>query len=91
LDFGSFIKYGITNVPRRRLRDHKKNGRYLVVFNELFEDGTKAFILEQNVKRILGGHFVEKEQCPDGYTETLCRSKLDSLLTLINDIITTSN
>ena len=83
LDFVTFIKYGITNNLFRRLNEHKKNGEYIVAFTKLFEDGIDAKNLERFIKQTIGGSFVTKEQCPDGYTETLCSSKLKDLLAVI--------
>jgi hypothetical protein len=85
IDFGEFIKYGITNNIDSRLKSHKKNGVYSVVITHLFEDGKTAVNLERHIKCSLGGKFVTKEQCPDGYTETLCPSKLNNILSIINE------
>jgi hypothetical protein len=84
LDFVTFIKYGITNDLPRRLNEHKKNGKFTISFTKLFENGIRAQMIESQIKQTLGGNFVTKEICPDGYTETLCPSKLKDLNAMIN-------
>lgn len=86
LDFITFIKYGITNNLQRRLAQHKRNGRYTIAFTKSFEDGSIAQKLEREVDKKFGGRFATKEQCPDGYTETLCPSKLKDIITLVDGI-----
>jgi hypothetical protein len=83
LIFNGYIKYGITNNINNRLNDHKKNGEYTVAISKLYEDGDIAKNWERDIKIIFGGRFVSKEIMPDGYTETLCVSKLDDLLKTI--------
>lgn len=80
LDFGHYIKYGITNNLDRRLKEHLGNGEYTVALSKLYEDGNAAKNWERNIKIIFGGRFVSKNICPDGYTETLSRDKLHLLL-----------
>lgn len=83
LKFANFIKYGITNDIKRRLAEHLKNGEYIIIISTLYEDGKVPRTLENSIKKELGGKFITKEQCPDGYTETLCCTKLDQLLETI--------
>ena len=83
IDFGHFIKYGITNDLNRRLKKHGKIGNYTVVASQLYEDGSVPQQLERDVKRQIGGKFVDKTIMPDGWTETLCITKIDLLLALI--------
>jgi hypothetical protein len=80
LDFGHFLKFGVTNNLTRRLGDHKKNGEYKVVHERYHEIGQFALDWENDIKRTHGGRYVTKEQCPDGYTETLPLEKLSVLL-----------
>jgi hypothetical protein len=80
LDFGTYIKFGITNDLERRLNEHLNNGNYKVAATRLHEIGKYARDWEKIIKTTFGGRFVTKEVCPDGYTETLCVSKLDDLL-----------
>lgn len=79
LDFGHFIKFGITNNLDGRLAAHKKNGTYLVVHTQYHEIGQSALDWENDIKRTHGGRFVTKDECPDGWTETLCISKIGLL------------
>jgi hypothetical protein len=81
--FDSYIKYGISNNIEQRLNKHKQNGAFVVTMTKLFEDGSTALRWERAVKESFGGKFVSKEVMPDGYTETLCVTKLESLLETI--------
>jgi hypothetical protein len=80
LIFETFIKYGITNDLDRRLFEHLNNGKYTVALTKLYEDGAIALNWEKSIKITLGGRFISKEECPDGYTETLPLAKLQVLL-----------
>jgi len=83
LKFDGFIKYGITNNLERRLYSHKRNGTYSTVFEKLYEDGSIPQNLERKVKQVLGGKYVTPERFPDGWTETLCLTKLNEVLIII--------
>ena len=83
LDFGNFIKYGITNNPESRFTSHKRNGQYKLILTKSFEDGLIAQKLERDIKNIFGGKFATKEECPDGWTETLNISILSDLIGMI--------
>jgi hypothetical protein len=80
LDFGTYIKFGITNDLNRRLKEHLKNGDYTVVKTKLYERGLDARNWEKNIKVIFGGRYVTDAVCPDGWTETLAPEKLQRLL-----------
>lgn len=80
LIFANFIKYGITNNLDQRLHTHLKNGQYTVALSKLYEDGAVAYNWERSIKIIFGGKYVTKEQCPDGWTETLSLDKLQLLM-----------
>ena len=85
IDFGNYIKYGITNNLKSRLDRHKRNGPYNILFTKLYETGHIAREVEKTIKCQLGGSFVTKETMPDGYTETLCITKLNLLMEIINN------
>lgn len=80
LDFGNFLKFGITNNLSRRLEEHKRNGKYKVVHEQYHDIGQNALDWERGIKHSFGGNFVDKSICPDGYTETLCISILEELM-----------
>jgi hypothetical protein len=84
LDFGDYIKFGVTNSLETRLQSHKRNGTYKIVITKLFEDGSEALKWERSIKVLFGGRYVTKERCPDGYTETLSPDKLTDLLNTLN-------
>lgn len=85
LIFDTYIKYGITNDLQRRLSEHKNhNGHYMIGHTKYFDVGASALSWEKSVKTIFGGSFVTSDICPDGYTETICVSKLKSLIDTLN-------
>ena len=84
LKYEDFIKYGITNNIDKRLSQHKKNGSYSIVLTQLHENGSMASDLERRIRKTFGGRFISRERFPNGYTETLCVSKLDQLITFIS-------
>jgi len=70
--FKTYIKYGITNnLPSRLSRHILKNGNHDLVNKLYFEQGEQALLWENKIKTELGGRFVSKDVCPDGFTETL--------------------
>jgi len=80
LVFETYIKYGITNNLKRRLRQHLSNGIYTVANTKFYERGDDAIRWERHIKDRFGGRFVSREICPDGYTETLCISMLNDVI-----------
>jgi hypothetical protein len=79
--FDGYIKYGITNNLQQRLWAHKhNNGDFTMVMSEYHKDGKLALEWENHIKRTHGGRYVTKEQCPDGYTETLPINLLEYLI-----------
>ncbi len=83
LDFGTYIKFGITNDLDRRLKEHLKNGDYKIAKTKLYERGLDARNWEKNIKAIFGGRYVTDAVCPDGWTETLAPDKLQRLVETI--------
>jgi hypothetical protein len=81
LNFGNFIKFGITNVLSRRLSEHKRyNGKFSVIKTKLFENGQDALDWENSIKKRFGGNYVSKDICLRGYTETLPMCLKDALV-----------
>ncbi len=81
IDFGDFIKCGITNDLSRRLYEHRKhNGNFILKYANTYNDGVKAVEWERNIKTKFNGRFVTKERCPDGYTETFHPSILEYII-----------
>lgn len=80
LAFANFIKYGITNDLERRLREHNRNGDYTLVYSHLHQIGQHALDWENNIKRTHGGKYAAKDQCPDGWTETLPHYVLEAII-----------
>jgi len=80
LIFDGFIKYGISNNINHRLYRHTKNGEYIVANLSYYADGKLAREWEDKIKKVYGGRFVNKERCPDGWTETLTIELLDVIL-----------
>lgn len=81
LDFGHFIKFGIsTNVERRLTKHRSHNPAHKVIYTKEFVSGKDARRWENSVKKTFGCKFVTKDECPDGWTETLCSKKIDELI-----------
>jgi len=81
LKFENFIKYGISNNITSRIKTHRtKNGNFEIITTKLFENGNSALEWENDVKKKFGGKYATKEQCPDGYTETLPLNVLTLLI-----------
>lgn len=89
LDFGTYIKYGITNDLERRLSEHRRNnGNHTVILTEFFENGNAAKEIESRIRtKFKSESKVDKEQCPDGWTETLPTHLSESVIELIREII----
>ena len=84
IKFNKFLKYGITNNLNERLAKHKRsNGEHSIVITKLFENGQEAYSTEKIIKTLYGGSYVNKHQCPDGYTETLNLSMESELVNFV--------
>jgi hypothetical protein len=90
LNFGNFIKYGITNNLEQRLKQHNKNGKFELVWSSSFSVGKQALEWENTIKKTFGGRFVDKTKCPDGFTETLNLEHLSHVLKLSETLILNS-
>jgi hypothetical protein len=86
LDFGYFIKFGISNVLKNRLQAHKRcNGKFMVIKTKLFENGQDALDWENDIKKKYGGWYVAKDILPHGYTETLPMCFKETLITMLDN------
>lgn len=74
-----YLKFGITNDLTRRLNEHRRHGEIELVHKRHHGVGQLALDWENNIKRTLGGRYAAKEQCPDGYTETLPLALLEEI------------
>jgi predicted GIY-YIG superfamily endonuclease len=85
LEFERFSKVGITNDLDRRLREHERhNGLHSMVVTRLFEDGQTALDLERHIKTMIKNEpKASREECPDGFTETLPLELTESVKALI--------
>ncbi len=81
IKFDTFIKYGITNNLNRRLAEHKKYGNFELIQVQHHVSGYSAQAWEQNIKKNYGGKYVTSAVLPNGWTETLPLTMLDTLLT----------
>jgi len=75
-----YLKYGITNDLNRRLSEHRKYGDITLIYEQHYHSGKLAVKWEKDIKKLFGGRYVTKEQCPEGWTETLA-------ITLLEDVI----
>jgi hypothetical protein len=85
LDFGNFIKYGISNNLKQRLYRYRNNGSYKIVFSKIYKNGNIAQKWERDIKNILGGRYVSREIIPDGWTETLSIEMYEQIISFTND------
>ena len=86
LKFDTFVKYGISNSIESRLYRHKKhNPPHEVILLLDFVNGKEAKLWENSIKINLGGSYVSKTECPDGFTETLPISLLPALIQKYGD------
>jgi hypothetical protein len=77
-----YLKYGITNDLTRRLSEHILHGEFTLVHQCYHEVGQGALEWENRIKKTYGGRYATKEQCPDGYTETLSIILLEKIIIL---------
>lgn len=80
LGYNNFLKFGITNDIKRRLKEHsRKNGQFVIIkIKEMA--GTEAIKWENFIKTHYKGHYVSKNICPDGWTETLSLSLVEEIV-----------
>lgn len=82
----SFIKYGITNYPDKRMNNHKWTiGKFETFFLRRYEDGIVPQDLERLIRKTYGGKYVSKEVMSNGYTETLSIDLLESVINTIDN------
>lgn len=79
----NYLKYGITNYLDKRLNQHRRNGEIILVHQKYHENGQKALDWENYIKTKIGGKYVTKDICQDGWTETLSLDKLNILLEIV--------
>jgi hypothetical protein len=87
--FPEFIKYGITNNPKRRFNSHQKQGMLEIIETYQYDNGEIPVKLENLIKTNIGGKYVSKEILNDGWTETLPTESLVEVQSLINNFRTT--
>ena len=85
LDFGTYIKYGISNDIKRRLSAHKKSGNYVIIMMAECS-GDKARNWETMIKKKFGGKFIDSTIMANGHTETLSPIYKQSILETIKEI-----
>jgi hypothetical protein len=86
LDFGHFIKFGISNRLSSRLDRLKSyNGEFAVIKTKLFENGQDALDWENDIKKKYGGSYVTKGVFPHGFTETLPIFFKETLITMLDN------
>jgi hypothetical protein len=85
LDFGHFIKFGISNVLSNRMRRIKaSNKNFTLLKTKYFENGQDALAWENDIKKKYGGWYVTKDILPDGYTETLPVCFKETLISMLD-------
>jgi hypothetical protein len=76
----NYIKFDITNNLENRLKDHRRHGHINIVHLKYHKLGKFALDWENALKVKYGGRYASKEQCPDGYTETLPKNLLEHII-----------
>lgn len=78
---------GVTNDINRRIsqQKHYAHTEHDVLLIEDFETRREAQDLEQKIKGTITNKVVEKEDFPDGYTETFNEEDLDLVLSMIKE------
>lgn len=84
---GVFYKLGVTNDINRRIsqQKHYANTKHDVLLIEGFDTRREAQDLEQKIKGTITNKVVEKEDFPDGYTETFNEEDLELVLSMIKE------
>jgi hypothetical protein len=86
IDFGSFIKYGITTDLNTRLKSHTRTtGTHRLLVTKLYDLGSSALQCESEIRKQFGGNFVTKSEMPNGWTETLPSSLLEEVRRFIEE------
>jgi len=85
IKYPTFIKYGIANNLEQRLEQHRRWGNYEVMHTRLYDTGTQAKTIEQQVKKKFGGSYVGIEIMGNGWTETLAPEQLNALLETVRE------
>lgn len=85
-----FLKYGITNVGKSRIRDQHNKTEYVskILFFSEFVDGNIAIRLEKDCNKrrndLYGRKgYIAKEEFPDGHTETMSIDQWEWLYDLL--------
>lgn len=83
----SFIKFGITNKPVvSRIKQLSRYTKYVpkLIWEQFFDDGREPKAIESAIKKSgISTKVVEKEDFPDGFTETTYTDNIDKLEELI--------
>lgn len=84
----TFIKYGITNLPTKvRTTRQKCYTEYkpTTLFEFTFENGRIPLYIENRLKEVVGGRYIEKSKFEDGYTETVSFNNLPLIMETIKE------
>ena len=86
LDFGYFIKFGVSGDLQRRWSEQKRyNRKITVIKTKLFDNGQDALDWENSIKKKYGGWYVTKDVLPAGFTETLPVFFKETLITMLDN------
>ncbi|EAP9918026.1 hypothetical protein NY964_004072 [Salmonella enterica] len=85
-----FIKFGISvRKPKYRMTAQEKTSIYKhsMHYTHLFENGWQALDVERMLHETIKGRLANKNDVPDGWTETRDYKSLNEVMTAINDYI----
>ena len=61
------------------------NGKYELIITKCYATGKEARLVENLIKTLTKEGYAPKEQCPDGFTETLSLDMLSNVIQIINE------
>lgn len=90
-DDGKLIafKYGITSNLYKRLQDQNTSSIFKIRNFKTFQLSHEQCVsLENSIKSKIPSSYLSKREMKDGYTETICPSFYDSLISIVNSSVT---
>jgi predicted GIY-YIG superfamily endonuclease len=86
---GEYYKFGITYDVQKRMSQQKCGSKFKheLIHSTYFENGIDAVLLETKIKNTLECSVLEKDDLPDGYTETISSYDFEVLMEIINSLV----
>lgn len=86
---GEYYKFGITYDIQKRMSQQKLGSKFEheLIHSIYFEDGKDAVLLESQIKNSFNCSVLDKDDLPDGYTETINSSDIEILMEMVNSFV----